>query len=66
MVKIPEEYNDEESKKFRKFMMETIGLMTLSLIINKNNPKEAKMLYEEGDKAFKNIMKKLGYKPIKK
>jgi len=24
------------------------------------------MLYEEGDKAFKEIMKKLGYKPIKK
>jgi len=66
MAKIPEEYNSGEFKRFRKFMMEAIGLMALSLIIDKNNPKEAQMLYEEGDKAFKEIMKKLGYKPIKK
>jgi len=66
MAEIPEKYNSEEFKRFRKFMMEAIGLMTLSLIIDKNNPKEARMLYEEGDKAFKEIMKKLGYKPIKK
>jgi len=66
MAEIPKEYNSEEFKRFRKFMMEAIGLMTLSLIIDKNNPKEAQMLYEEGYKAFKEIMKKLGYKPIKK
>jgi len=66
MAKILEEYNSGEFKRFRKFMMEAIGLMALSLIIDKNNPKEAQMLYEEGDKAFKEIMKKLGYKPIKK
>jgi len=66
MAEISGEYNNEEFKKFRKFMTEVIGLMTLSLIIDKNNPKEAQMLYEEGDKAFKKIMKKLGYKPIKK
>ena len=52
-------------KKLKEFMMEAIGLLTLSLIIT-DNPVEAQKFYEEGDKLFKRIMKKLGYMPVKK
>jgi len=52
-------------KKLKEFILEAIGLLTLSLIIT-DNPEEAQKFYEEGDKLFKRIMKKLGYEPIKK
>ena len=52
-------------KKLKEFILEAIGLLTLSLIIT-DNPEEAQKFYEEGNKLLKRIMKKLGYEPIKK
>ena len=52
-------------KMLREFMMEAIGLLTLTLIMT-DNPEEAQKVYGEIDKLFKRIIKRLGYEPIKK